>query len=91
MTRQGSRLDASLYACTLYGLDCDPKKIEVKQGAYRQTDYMGRDARMAAAPTELAPAVWRRARKTETLAPQRNESPVSGTVAVQKSARAACD
>lgn len=72
-TRQGSRLDCNLFACTLYPLDCDLRKLDVRPGSYLQTDYMGTGASLAKPPTESNPAVWRRARKTETLSPQRNE------------------
>ncbi len=72
-TRQGSRLDCNLFACTLYPLDCDLRKLDVRPGSYRQTDYMGTGASLANPPTESNPAVWRRARKTKTLSPQRNE------------------
>lgn len=81
-TRQGSRLDCSLYACTLYPLDCDLRKLDVGPGSYRTTDYMGGGAELAKPPTETTPAVWRRARKTQTLAPPRDamgiERPATG-------------
>lgn len=75
VTRAGSRLDCKLYACTLYPLDCDLKKLDVKPGSYRQTDYMGEAATKANPPTETSPARWRRARKTESVAPPRDEHP----------------
>jgi hypothetical protein len=62
-TRQGSRLDCSLFACTLYPLDCDLAKIDVKPGCYLTRDYAGTDGKQAGKPTEEAPARWRRARK----------------------------
>lgn len=71
-TRQGSRLDCSLWACTLYPMDCDPRKIDVRPGCYRMTDWMmGGD--LADKPTEKKPAAWRRARKTVLLTPPRDE------------------
>lgn len=72
-TRQGGRLDCSLYALTLYPLDCDLSKLDVGPGGYRMTDYMGGDATLAHPPTEAKPAAWRRARKTQTVAPPRDE------------------
>ena len=74
-TRQGSRLDCSLHALTLFPLDCDMRKLDVGPGSYRTTDYMCDGAGMANPPTEAKPAVWRRARKTQTVAPPRDEVP----------------
>lgn len=72
-TRQGSRMDCSLYACALYPLDCDLSKLDVKPGCYLTTDYMGKGADSAKPPTESKPANWRRARKMQTVAPPRDE------------------
>ncbi|MBC9070951.1 hypothetical protein IAI53_03150 [Thauera sp. CAU 1555] len=74
LTRQGSRLDCSLFAVTLFPLDCDLRKLDVGPGSYRMTDWMHGGA-LANAPTESSPAVWRRARKTQTVAPPRDEVP----------------
>ena len=74
-TRQGSRLDCNLYAVTLYPLNCDLRKLDVRPGTYKSTDYMGDGATLANPPTEANPAQWRRARKTQTLAPPRDEVP----------------
>lgn len=73
MTRQGSRLDCSLFALTLYPLDCDFAKLDVRPGCYKTTDYKGPDGSLGDVPTDSRPAVWRRARKTQTVAPPRNE------------------
>ena len=72
LTRQGSRMDCNLYACTLYPLDCDLGKLDVKPGCYLTTDYMQRDT-LAKPPTDANPAEWRRARKTKTVAPPRDK------------------
>lgn len=64
-TRQGSRLDCSLFACTLFPLDCDLSKLDVKPGCYLTTDYMGEGQALAEQPTASRPAVWRRARRPE--------------------------
>lgn len=61
-TRQGSRLDCSLWAVTLYPLDCDIRKLDVGPGSYRTTDWMLGGA-LANPPTEGKKAVWRHARK----------------------------
>jgi len=76
-TRQGSRLDCSLFALTLYPLDCDLSKLDVKPGTYRTTDYMGDGATLSAPPTENNPAHWRRARKLKTVAPPRDDIPAN--------------
>lgn len=84
-TRQGSRLDCSLWACTLYPLDCDIRKLDVGPGSYRTTDWMHGGA-LANPPTEGSKAVWRHARKgastgarksakTQTLTPPRDDLP----------------
>lgn len=75
LTRQGSSLDCSLYAVTLFPLDCDMSKLGVGPGSYRQTDYMGPGGEAAKSPTESRPAYWRRARKTQTVAPPRDAMP----------------
>lgn len=73
-TRQGSRLDCSLFALTLYPLDCDLSKLDVRPGTYTSYSWsMGET--LDKPPTEDAPARWRRARKTESLAPPRDEVP----------------
>lgn len=69
-TRQGDRLDCNLFACTLYPLDCDLKKLDVKPGCYLTSDYMN-GGELAKPPTEDRPAKWRVARKTKLAAPLR--------------------
>jgi hypothetical protein len=71
-TKQGTREDCSLYACALYPLDCDLSKLDVRPGCYLTTDYMQQDT-LAKPPTELNPATWRYARKTQTVAPPRDK------------------
>ncbi|MDE2437379.1 MAG: hypothetical protein KGM49_14075 [Sphingomonadales bacterium] len=73
-TRQGSRLDCNLWAITMYPLDCDMRKLDVGPGCYRTTDWMHGGA-LADKPTETSCAVWRRARKTQTVTPPRDEVP----------------
>lgn len=73
MTRQGSRLDCCLYACTLYPLDCDFAKIDVRPGAYRASDYMAANPRLGHPPTAEQPVRWNRPRKDESVAPSRND------------------
>jgi hypothetical protein len=73
MTRQGSRLDCSLFACSLYPLDCELKKIDVKPGSYLTSDWMQRGS-LAKPPDDHHPARWRRARKLNSVIPLRNET-----------------
>ena len=87
-TRKGSRLSCSLYAITLFPLDCDLAKIDVRPGSYSCSAWAtaGGDP-----PTEASPAVWRRARKTELLAPPRDEAaqnrPATGRTAARRRAK----
>lgn len=74
-TRHGERADCSLYALTLYPLDCDLSKLDVRPGSYRQSDYMGQNAEAAMPPTENRPARWRRVRKTQIAVPPRDDTP----------------
>ncbi len=83
MTKQGSRLDCSLFACTLYPLDCDLDKLDVRPGCYATAAYTGGDGSMQKEPTETHPARWRQARKTETVAPPRNAKASKRTATVQ--------
>lgn len=59
-TKQGGRKDCSLYALTLFPLDCDLRKLDVGPGCYTSRDW---EAGGLNAPTEENPATWRRARK----------------------------
>lgn len=61
-TRQGSRLDCSLYACALFPLDCDLGKLDVRPGSYRTNEWM-RGGEFADVPSEAKKARWRQARK----------------------------
>ena len=82
-THQGSRLDCSLFALTLFPLQCDLKKLDVGPGCYTHLDYekAGRNP-----PHKSDPAKWRRARKTLLDTPPRDEvgsnRPVAGQSAV---------
>lgn len=73
MTRQGSRLDCSLFACTLYPLDCDLAKIDVRPGAYLTSDYMAANPQLGLPPTAEQPVRWNRPRKDESVAPSRTK------------------
>lgn len=64
-TRQGGRLDCSLWAFTLYAINCDRKKMDVGAGQYERTDWMKASPDAASVPSETKPAKWRRARKND--------------------------
>lgn len=74
-TRQGSRRDCSLYALTLYPVNCDVDKLDfgAGPGSYTTHDWQAHGAN---APTDERPAVWRRARKTVSLTSPRDEVPL---------------
>lgn len=74
-TRQGGRKDCSLWAVTLYPLDCDLKKIEVRPGCYLTTDYAGAKGALETPPTADRPAIWRRARKNTLACPATGQTP----------------
>lgn len=77
-TRQGSRLDCSLWALTLYAMNCDRKKLDVGAGQYERTDWMKASPGCAKPPTKTQPAVWKRARKS-------NENGMAGCPVAERS------
>ena len=88
-TRQGSRLDCSLFACTLFPMDCDLSKLDVKPGCYLTRDFAGPDGKLVSKPTEEAPARWRRARKkSQTVTPPRDAVVQKRPATLQKMATA---
>lgn len=70
-TRQGSRLDCSLFALSFFPLDCDLSKLDVRPGCYSTRDWQ-HDAERASPPTLEKPAEWNRCRKNA------NGSPATG-------------
>lgn len=79
-TFRGSRLDCSLYAVTLFPLQCDLKKLDISPGTYKRSEY---EKSGAAPPTLSNPAVWRRARKSLLLTPPRNKVGKASSTTVQ--------
>jgi hypothetical protein len=73
-SRQGGRLDCSLFACTLYPLD-SASPLEINQNAYTTRDWAGPRGELAQKPETATPVVWRRARKSKTVAPPRDDMP----------------
>lgn len=72
-TRQGGRLDCTLFALTLFPIDCDVRKLDPHAvGSFTSRDF---EAAGLSAPTDQQPATWRQARKTQTVAPPRDEVP----------------
>lgn len=71
-TRQGGRKDCSLFAVTLYPLDCDLRKLDVGPGSYTSRDW---ETAGLNTPTEENPAAWRRARKQFGMTRHGTKSP----------------
>lgn len=89
ITRQGGRNRCSLYAVTLWPLDCDQSKLDYGPGAFTSRDWANGPS-AGTPPTKDAPAVWTRPRKTDpptpvagvtlrTLPPQRGNEGGSGS------------
>jgi hypothetical protein len=83
-TRQGSRLDCSLFALTLYPLDCDLRKLDVRPGCYSLSDWTLAGEGVEKPPTEHLPARWNRVRKAKKVAPQRNKARKKRSTTEQK-------
>lgn len=80
-TRQGGRLDCTLYALTLFPIDCDARKLDAGAvGSYTSRDFEGAGL---TPPTAEAPATWRQVRKTQTVAPPRDEVPTKRPATVR--------
>lgn len=72
-TRQGGRLDCSLFALTLFPIDCDVRKLDAGAvGSYTRREF---ESAGLAPPKDDAPAKWRHARKTKSVAPPRDKLP----------------
>lgn len=72
-TRQGGRLDCTLFALTLFPINCDVRKLDQHAvGSYTSRDFATAGA---TPPTEQQPAAWRQARKTQSVAPPRDKAP----------------
>lgn len=86
-TRQGDRLDCSLFACTLYPMDCDFSKLDAGHGpgSYVTSAYMA-EGDVGKEPTEARPAQWRQVRKTTSDDPPRYKARRSRTATVQSPA-----
>lgn len=69
LTRQGGRRQCSLYALTLWPINCDPSKLDSGPGSYSQADWRGQRGELALKPTEENPAVWASPRKNSLACP----------------------
>lgn len=69
ITKRGNRRDCTLYAVTLWPLQCDLSKLDYGPGAFTTTDWSSASADRAEAPTSQAPATWRQPRKNEKSIP----------------------
>lgn len=68
-TRQGGRKDCSLWALTLYAINCDRKKLDVGGWSYERSDWMAGPVGRSKEPTAASPAVWNRPRKNSLACP----------------------
>lgn len=69
LTRQGGRRQCSLYALTLWPMDCDFSKLDSGPGSYSATDWRGQGGELALKPTEKNRAVWASPRKNSLACP----------------------
>lgn len=81
VSRQGSRMDCSLFAIALYPLDCDLTKLDIAPGSFKQRDLD------TTPPHPSSPARWNRARKLKTVAPPRNNTPANCSATERKQDR----
>lgn len=65
MTRQGSKRRCTLYAITLWPMDCDFSKLDHGPGCYATEDWRGEREHRAEKPTLDKPAHWHSPRKGE--------------------------
>ncbi|TQK04327.1 hypothetical protein FB599_2879 [Herbaspirillum sp. SJZ130] len=82
-TRQGTRLDCSLFALTLYPLNCDLRKLDVRPGSYSTNDWTTITEGLDSPPTDESPARWNRVRKMKIEAPPGNKTINSRSIAEQ--------
>jgi hypothetical protein len=61
ITRQGGRRRCSLYALTLWEINCDLNKLDVGPGVYSISDWH-QDPQLRTPPTQCCPAQWKRCR-----------------------------
>ena len=73
VTRQGGRNRCSLYAVTLWPINCDPSKLDTGPGSFTTTDWARTKGSEAPASKE-APAVWNQPRKRDSLTPAAGEA-----------------
>lgn len=72
VTRRGDRRRCTLYAVTLWPLQCDMSKLDHGPGSYSSTDWAARGREL---PSKAEPATWNRPRKTTSSLPAAGEPP----------------
>lgn len=72
-TRQGGRNRCSLYAVTLWPMDCDFAKLDHGPGCYATTDWHRGDKWRTDPPSMEQPAAWSKARKAASPSPATGE------------------
>ena len=69
ITRRGNRRSCTLYAVTLWPMDCDFSKLDHGPGAYSSRDWRSAKPAIDERPTIEQPARWAKVRKNEKSAP----------------------
>jgi hypothetical protein len=75
VTRCGNRRACTLYAVTLWPLQCDTSKLDHGPGSFTTTDWQRVSADRAERPTSAAPAKWKGLRANEFSAPTTGQHP----------------
>lgn len=69
MTRRGNKRCCSLFAVTLWPIDCDLSKLDVKPGCYTTQDWEKGSNEQKLQPTIEHPVTWNRPRKNNSGVP----------------------
>lgn len=75
ITKRGNRRDCTLYAVTLWPLQCDLSKLEHGPAAFTTNDWIKCGIDRAERPSADAPATWKPLRKNENSAPATGQPP----------------
>lgn len=78
ITRRGNRKLCTLYAVTLWPMDCDFSKLDHGPGAYKAEGWRDNPAQ-SDKPTDDKPATWNRPRKNAIAIPATGEPPADMT------------
>jgi hypothetical protein len=76
VTRHGNRRACTLYAITLWPLQCNLSKLDHGPGSFATTDWQRVTPNRAERPTTEAPAKWKALRANENSGPATGQPPV---------------